>query len=88
MNFYQLKSKVESARNSHFFDHDTLKFFGERMSEMQVLKRTVIITDICDEKHECYVLSVKRHKNWNGACRAYTYYHYFDINTFDVVFAH
>ena len=31
--------------DSHFFDRDTLKFFGERFSEMRLLKSKGTVTD-------------------------------------------
>lgn len=43
--------------DGHFFDEKTLKFFGERRSEMRLLKGTTRIKDVCGEEHECYVLS-------------------------------
>lgn len=69
--------------NGHFFDPETLKFFGERRSEMRLLKGTVHVTSICGEEHECYVLSsvqrppapLKKHRK----------YHYFDVETFEDV---
>ena len=64
----------------HFFDHDTLKFFGERISEMRVLKNTVEITDIVGEKHTCYVLSSLQRKHPVRPVRSY---HYFDVDTYD-----
>lgn len=62
---------------SHFFDVDTLKFFGERMSEMRVLQNTEEVNG-----HKCFVLSsvqrpMERMK--------YRVYHYFDTETFDEV---
>lgn len=72
----------EKHPNSHFFDHDTLKFFGERISEMRLLKKKETITDISGEKHECYVLSSLQRKNPMGPRRKYTY---FDVETLDNV---
>lgn len=68
--------------HGHFFDHDTLKFFGERKSEMRVLKGTVNIMDYSGEVHECYMLSSLQRKHPLGARRVY---HYFDVNTFEDV---
>ena len=65
-----------------YFDYDTLKFFGECRSRMKVLKKTVLVTDVCGKKHECYVLS-KYSRNYPG--NGCTTYGYFDINTFDGV---
>ena len=66
---------------SHFFDDDTLKFFGERKSEMRVLQKTEIVKGYSGT-HECYVLSSKQHKHPSGPRRVY---HYFDVKTFEVV---
>jgi hypothetical protein len=83
MEFYELKRNIENkGGETHFFDHDTLKFFGERLSDMRLLKNTVEITDICGEKHICYIVSATRRKNAFGSCKPYTHYHYFDVNTF------
>ena len=35
--------------NGHFFDRDTLKFFGETVSSMRLLKGTVKVTDSMGE---------------------------------------
>lgn len=66
--------------HSHFFDSDTLKFFGETMSSMNVLKSIVNVKDSCDEWHECYVLSSLQRKAPGGARRVY---HYFDTQTYE-----
>lgn len=68
--------------DGHFFDHDTLKFFGERISEMRLLKGFVTITDISGEKHVCYMISSRQRKCPGGPRRVY---HYFDKDTLDHV---
>lgn len=68
--------------NGHFFDRDTLRFFGERISEMHVLKGTVQIKDCNGETRECYMLSSRQHKHPLGPRRVY---HYFDANTYEHV---
>ena len=66
--------------NGHYFDPDTLKFFGESRSTMRLLKDRVLITDSMDEQHECYVIS-KLSKNFpTGQRRTYAY---FDIITLE-----
>lgn len=48
---YQLrKMYLEKHPNGHYFDSDTLKFFGESISTMSVLKNTCEVTD-CMEKN-------------------------------------
>ena len=80
MTVYGLIVRHENAvPNSHFFDHDTLKFFGERISEMRVLEKLAEITDISGEKHTCYVLSSLQR---NHPIRPTRTYHYFDTTTF------
>ena len=62
--------------NGHFFDRDTLKFFGETVSSMRLLKGTVKVTDTC------YVLSSLQKKHPMGPRRAY---HHFDAETLEHV---
>lgn len=66
--------------NGHFFDHDTLKFFGERISEMYLFKATEKKKDSLGNIHECYVLSSLQRKHPSGARRTW---HYFDVETLD-----
>lgn len=69
--------------NDHYFDHDTLKCFGERISDMRLLKNRETITGLLGEKHDCYVLSSLQRENPMGPRRKYTY---FDVETLDDVF--
>lgn len=80
---YQLrKMYLEKHPNGHYFDYDTLKFFGESISTMSVLKNTCDITDCMGKKHTCYVLS-KLSKNYpTGKKRTYGF---FDVDTLDDV---
>lgn len=80
---YSLKNAHEAAHpTSHFFDHDTLKFFGEHLSSMRLLKRRSTITDCMGEKHECYCLSSPQ-KTPFGNRR--TRWFYFDVDTLEEV---
>lgn len=82
-NVYGLVSRYyEKNPHGHFFDRDTLKFFGESLSTMRLLKGTVKVTDICGEQHECYVLSRLQRKHPMGPRRTYAY---FDVDTLDDV---
>ena len=83
MTFTNLKNEYERHHpDGHFFDRDTLKFFGERESEMRVLKDLVSLTDIGGEKHICYILSSRQRPPYGKPRRKY---HYFDTNTFEHV---
>lgn len=76
MEVWKLKEEYQRRHpDGHFFDHDTLKFFGERESEMRVLKNKANVNG-----RECYILSSLQRKNPLGPRRAY---HYFDMETFD-----
>ena len=78
---YGLISAHKRARpDSHFFDSDTLKFFGETVSSMRLLKGTVKVTDSMGEEHNCYVLSSLQRNCPAGPRRAH---HYFDVNTLE-----
>lgn len=83
MEIYGLINKYyQHHPTGHYFDDTTLRFFGERKSEMRVLKGTIKVTDICGDEHECYMVSSVQHKAPGGAKRHYAY---FDTTTFDHV---
>lgn len=78
---YSLRNAYyEKHPDGHFFDADTLKFFGESLSTMRLLKGIVKVKDICGEEHEAYVISRLQKKHPCGAQRTYAY---FDVNTLD-----
>lgn len=80
---YGLISAYQSTHpHGHYFDEDTLRFFGERISEMRLLKGTATIMDCMGEEHTCYVLSSLQRKHPMGPRRKYTY---FDVETLDDV---
>lgn len=68
----------EKNPNGHYFDRDTLKFFGERISDMRLLKGTMKIKDISGKEHEVYVISRLQRNYPGGARRTYAY---FDVDT-------
>lgn len=83
MTVYGLKERhLNNYPNSHFFDYDTLKFFGERLSEMWVLKDTAFVKDPSGNTREVYCLSSLQHNAPGGKRRVY---HYFDVRTFEHV---
>ncbi len=80
---YDLKNAHEVAHpDSHFFDRDTLKFFGERLSSMRLLKSRPAIKDCMGEEHECYCLSSPQ-RTPLGNRRMH--YFYFDVNTLEEI---
>lgn len=84
MEVYELRDRyLESNPDGHFFDKETLKFFGERWSDMKVSKDLVDIKDYRGNVHTCYEL-VSKQRNAPGGTR--TAYHYFDKDTFDLVY--
>ena len=68
--------------DGHYFDHDTLKWFGERRSDMRLLKGISVVTDVRGEKHEVYCISRLQRKYPGGARRSHAY---FDTTTLDVI---
>lgn len=60
--------------NGHYFDPDTLKWFGERRSDMRLLKGTVKIKDVCENLHEAYVISRLQRNHPNGPRRTRAYF--------------
>lgn len=78
---YGLMSAHKRAHpDSHFFDSDTLKFFGETVSSMRLLNEIVRVVDSMGEKHNCYMLSSLQRKYPTGPRRVY---HYFDVDTLE-----
>lgn len=65
--------------DGHFFDEETLAFFGEEINEMILQPYTEEIETWDGEKHKCFVLHSYQH---NAPSPDY-YVHYFDINNFD-----
>lgn len=62
----------------HYFDRGTLKWFGERISDMRLLKDKAVITADDGTKHTCYVVSKLQRKHPKGPKRVYSY---FDVDT-------
>ena len=60
--------------DGQYFDYDTLKFFGERESEMRVLKDIVKVRDISGDLHDAYCLSSLQRKAPGGPRRHYAYF--------------
>lgn len=74
MNIYSFIEKYrENNPKGHFFDEDTLKFFGERKSEMRVFKNTEKVIK-CGELHTCYVVSTLQRKAPGGPKRRLAYF--------------
>lgn len=78
--YNQLKTAYYNKHpHGHFFDYATLKWFGERESDMRLLKSKAKIK-AWDGEHICYVLSSYQRKHPLGARRVH---HYFDIETLE-----
>lgn len=78
---YDLRNAYYKKHPSgHFFDYETLKFFGESMSTMNLLKGTVKVKDCLGEEHDAYVISRLQKAYPGGKRRSYAY---FDVNTLD-----
>ena len=83
MTAYELKRNHEKKHpSSHFFDQNTLDFFGETIQGMKVLANTAKCRDSQGEEHTCYVISTIQKNYPFGAKRAH---HYFDTTTFEHV---
>lgn len=61
--------------DSAFFRKSRLKFFGERISDMRILKNTINI-----DGQECYVLSTLQRNAPSGKERRHFY---FDVKTYE-----
>lgn len=80
---YGLKYEHEKRNpGSHFFDADTLKFFGERLSSMRLLQKLSKVRDFSDVEHECYCISSPQKTPLGNRM---THYFYFDTETMEEV---
>lgn len=73
-----INAYYEKHPDGHYFDKDTLRFFGERISDMYLLQDTVTVTDYNGEEREAYVISRLQRNYPGGARRTYAY---FDVET-------
>lgn len=81
-NFYSFLYDFKKAHpGSHYFDRETLKFFGENLSSMRILKNITIINDDGTPR-ECFTLS-KLGKDFRGYKRRN--YAYFDCDTLEYI---
>lgn len=65
--------------NNYFFSQNTLKFFGERISEIRILKKTVMVKDYAGKEHETYCLGTYQH---NAPILGRRHF-YFETETFE-----
>ena len=69
-----------SLRDAHLAKHPDSHFFGERFSEMRLLKSKATATDGLGEKHLCYLLSSVQRIPMVGRKRVW---HCFDVETLE-----
>ena len=72
----------EKHPDGHFFDKETMKFWGCRMSDMRITG-VASISDYRGNKHNCYCVSSRR-KDYYG--NYVTDMYYFDTETLDLVY--
>ena len=75
-----IRDYYEKHPNGHYFDRETLKFFGERLSDMRINKTIEVKEDCRGEKHDCYVISRLQRKHPSGPKRTLAY---FDVETLE-----
>ena len=74
----------ERHPEGHYFDADTLNFFGESLARMRVEPKPVKVYDEWDRKyHNCWVLVAYQSKAPVGVSKWKKTY--FDTETFDIV---
>lgn len=65
---------------SYFFNHSSMRFFGDTMANYYVPAGTIQVTTSTGDDHECYELQ-RRKPVKHGLCDSA----YFDTKTFDRV---
>jgi len=80
MTVYELKRRYqENNPEGHFFDKETMRFFGENLSGMKVTGKGYV-SDIRGCAHECYELATYSRVFGHSV-------HYFDTTTFQLVYS-
>ena len=69
-----IKAYYKKNPEGHYFDQETLSFFGERVSDMRLLKKTAKVKDIRGVEHEAYVISRLQRNYPGGPQRTYAYF--------------
>ena len=81
MTAYELRRKYkENNPDGHYFDVNTLRFFGEDMESMEVQKDLETVKDYRGKEHLCYVLVSLQRNHPDGETWVK---HYFDSQTYD-----
>ena len=73
-----IRAYYKKNPEGHYFDKETLNFFGERLSDMRLLKKTAKVKDMRGVEREAYVISRLQRKHPGGPQRTYAY---FDVDT-------
>lgn len=76
-----IRAYNETHPDHHYFDRDTLKYWGERISDMYLYRKTEEVKDLLGNMRTCYCLRSKQ----TFPIR-HTKYTYFDVNTLDIVY--
>lgn len=84
MTIQEFINNYKTINGGHYFDRDTLKFFGERISEMKLSRDTVIKADWYGHDHECYELYSYQHNAPEGVAKGR--FTYFDTTTYEQIF--
>lgn len=69
-----IRAYYEKNPDGHYFDQGALSFFGERVSDMRLLKKTAKVKDIRGVEREAYVISRLQRKHPGGPRRTYAYF--------------
>ena len=84
MDQYDLIRLYKHEHGGPFFDEDTLRFFGEVASEMELTPE--LVTVVRDGKeHEAYELRLTRRRYAFEECEAYYVFSYFDSESLSVL---
>ena len=80
----ELKKKhQQNFPESNFFSRETMRFWGNKMSAMQVEKDLKTLTTVSNVKHDCYVLLARGKNAFTDESETHMYY--FDSETFRIV---
>jgi hypothetical protein len=82
MTIAELKKNYIEKTGGHFFERETLKYFGETMKDMHIMPHLNIVSDYKGLKHNCYTVSIKQRPQ--DMPPRIAIFH-FDADTFEIV---
>lgn len=75
-----IKEYKRTHEDEHFFDTNTLNYWGEKINKMRISSEIKNVKDFDGTIRQCYMISVNQDK---APTQPFKVRHYFEVSTFD-----